>query len=37
MAQQGHIPYVTQDNFPDPIGQLAKTRRQMCKINWTTR
>jgi len=21
----------------DPIGQLAETRRQMCKINWLTR
>jgi hypothetical protein len=36
-AQQSGFPYVAQDNFFDPIGQLAETRRQMCKINWLTR
>ena len=37
MAQQSGFCYVAQDNFSDPIGQLAETRRQMCKINWLTR
>jgi hypothetical protein len=36
-AQQSGFHYVAQDNFSDPIGQLAETRRQMCKINWLTR
>jgi hypothetical protein len=36
MAQQSGFRYVAQDNFSDPIGQFAETRRQMCKINWLT-